>query len=57
MIQTQKGPRVWRVMADDAILATELIERENAWWRDLRDGDWEVARQFMCDDFSITTAG
>ena len=44
-------------MADDAILATELTERENAWWRALCDRDWEVARRFMRDDFSITTAG
>ena len=44
-------------MADDTELRPELTELENAWWRDLRDRDWELARRYMRHDFSITTAG
>lgn len=44
-------------VSDDNVLTGELTERENGWWRALRDRDWDAARQFMRDDFSITTAG
>ena len=44
-------------MTIDVVLTTELTGIENAWWRALRDRDWAVARGYMRDDFSITTAG
>ena len=44
-------------MATDMALTSELTERQTAWWRALRDRDWELARSYMRDDFSITTAG
>ena len=44
-------------MGDTDVLAAQLIERTNAWWRALRDRDWPAARAFMRDDFLITTAG
>ncbi|MEO8462510.1 MAG: nuclear transport factor 2 family protein [Chloroflexota bacterium] len=44
-------------MADDTVLAAELTELEHAWWRALRDREWDAARRFMRPDFSITTAG
>ena len=44
-------------MATDAALTIELTGLENAWWRALRDRDWGIARGYMRDDFSITTAG
>ncbi len=39
------------------VLTMELTELENAWWRALRDNEWEIARRYMRDDFTITTAG
>lgn len=44
-------------MTSDAVLVDELTNLENAWWQALRDQDWERARGFMLDEFSITTAG
>jgi ketosteroid isomerase-like protein len=40
-----------------AELRTLLIEREYEWWRAIQVEDWDLARTFMRDDFSITTAG
>lgn len=44
-------------MDEDAALAAELKALESAWWVALRDGQWDVARRYMRDDFTVTTAG
>lgn len=44
-------------MDADAILTAELLALESAWWVALRDREWDTARRYMRDDFSITTAG
>lgn len=38
-------------------LVLEMTALENGWFEALRDQDWDRARRFMHDDFSITTAG
>ena len=44
-------------MDADAALTAELLALESAWWVALRDREWDTARGYMRDDFSITTAG
>lgn len=44
-------------MVTDQDLLSELTALENAWLEALRARDWDLARQFMREDFSITTAG
>jgi Domain of unknown function (DUF4440) len=44
------------MVADQALLA-EMTALESAWFEALRVQDWDAARGFMGEDFSITTAG
>jgi ketosteroid isomerase-like protein len=41
----------------DHALQAEMTALENAWFEALRVQDWDGARGFMHEDFSITTAG
>ena len=48
--------RVATALRDEALVA-EMSALENGWFEALRVQDWDRARQFMHEDFSITTAG
>lgn len=41
----------------DETLQAEMVALENSWFEALRVQDWDLARGFMREDFSITTAG
>ena len=41
----------------DQALHAEMTALEHGWFEAVRVQDWELARRFMRDDFSITTAG